>query len=153
MGVSGSGKTTVGRALAARLGWQFADGDDFHSAHAVAKMRAGTPLTDEDRAPWLAAIRDAMTGWTSSDTDTVLACSALKGTYRHALAMQGVRFVFLDVDEPTLAARMKARDHFMPPSLLQSQLATLEVPSAKEALRVDAARPIDDVVREIAAAL
>lgn len=126
MGVAGSGKTTVAGILGERLGWPVAEADDFHSAENVAKMSAGTPLTDEDRQPWLAAIRD----WISaSDGDVLVTCSALRQSYRDVLrqADARVRFVHLDGSRQEIAARMSARtDHFMPLGLLDSQLDTLE---------------------------
>src|SRR5579884_1235439 len=126
MGVSGAGKTTVGRALAAALGWPFVDADDLHPAANVEKMRRGQPLDDADRAPWLAAVASTI----RSMRDGVVACSALKRAYRDLLRVRDdVRFVYLAVDEKVLAARLAARQgHYMPPSLLPSQLATLEPP-------------------------
>ena len=131
MGVAGCGKTTVAEELAARLGWPVADADDFHSPANVAKMRAGTPLTDEDRWPWLENIRDWLTG---ADGDVVVTCSALRRAYRDVLrggrVGQGeprVRFVHLHGTRELLADRMGARQgHFMPLTLLDSQLDTLE---------------------------
>ena len=126
MGVAGCGKTTTAEALAERLGWPVADADDFHPSTNVAKMRSGTPLTDEDRAPWLEAIRD----WLSAaDGSVVVTCSALRRRYRDVLrgADPRVRFVHLHGARELLAARMGARQgHFMPLGLLESQLATLE---------------------------
>jgi gluconokinase len=126
MGVSGSGKTTVADLLADRLGWRQAEADDFHPPENVAKMRAGTPLTDADRRPWLAALRD----WISaSDGSVVITCSALRKSYRDVLvtADAKVRFLHLDGDPELILERMSDREgHFMPTSLLQSQLATLE---------------------------
>jgi gluconokinase len=129
MGVSGSGKSTIGHALADALGLPFADADTFHSAANVAKMTAGVPLTDGDRWPWLADVG----AWLASRTDGgVVACSALKRSYRDALraAAPGTRFVHLFADEAVLAARMAVRrereGHFMAPGMLASQLADLE---------------------------
>ena len=131
MGVAGCGKTTVSGALAERLGWPVADADDFHPPANVAKMRAGTPLTDEDRRPWLATIR----AWLeAADGNVVVTCSALRRAYRDVLrgppdqgAEPRVRFVHLHGSRELLAARMGARQgHFMPLTLLDSQLATLE---------------------------
>ncbi len=126
MGVAGSGKTTVAELLATTLGWTLAEGDDLHSAANVAKMSAGTPLTDEDRAPWLASLRD----WISAqDSHVVLTCSALRRRYRDVLrgADARVRFLHLDGSSALLAERMGVRaGHFMPTTLLTSQLATLE---------------------------
>lgn len=126
MGVAGCGKTTVARALAAELGWPQAEADDFHPAANVAKMAAGTPLTDADREPWLEELRDWITG---QGQDVVVTCSALRRRYRDTLrgADAALRFVHLHGSRELLAARMGARtDHFMPVSLLDSQLATLE---------------------------
>lgn len=126
MGVAGSGKTTVAEILAKRLHWKAAEADDFHSAENVAKMHSGTPLTDEDRQPWLASIRD----WISAaDTSVLVTCSALRHTYRDVLRQADARVVFLHLDGSAelIGDRMNARvDHFMPPALLQSQLETLE---------------------------
>ena len=129
MGVSGSGKSSVGRALARTLGRPFVEGDDLHPSANVAAMSAGVPLTDEMRAPWLAALRDELTSRHRAGTDVVLACSALRRAYRDVLrtAAGGVRFVHVVVPPDELARRLGRRtDHFMPASLLSSQLATLE---------------------------
>lgn len=126
MGVSGTGKSTVGALLAARLGRPLIEGDDLHPPENKAKMHAGLPLTDEDRGPWLRAVRDAMD---AAGRPTVVACSALRRSYRDILrtADGRVRFLHLVAKPEDLAARMAARTHhFMPPSLLASQLATLE---------------------------
>jgi carbohydrate kinase (thermoresistant glucokinase family) len=124
-GVSGSGKTTVGRLLAERLGCGFADADDFHPPENIAKMKAGIPLGDADRAGWLDALGRHLAG----ESAVVLACSALKRAYRDRLrALAGpLRFVVLVVEKDQLVARMESREHFMPASLLDSQLATLEL--------------------------
>lgn len=162
-GVSGSGKSTIGRALADRLGWDLLEGDDFHPAANVEKMRRGVPLDDADRAPWLdrlhAAIADRVAaGNALAGNNAVLASSALKRRYRDRLR-QGldpgaVRFVHLDVDRATLERRLREREgHYMPPSLLDSQLADLEPPTAGEALVVDATRSPDEVVAAIVAGL
>jgi gluconokinase len=144
MGVSGSGKSTFGRALAERLGGPFQEGDDLHPPENVAKMHAGTPLDDADRGPWLdevAAWMAAQSGW------AVASCSALKRAYRDRLraAAPDAIFVLLDADEAVLRARVSNRaDHYMPASLLDSQLATLERPGADEqALTLDATRALD----------
>jgi carbohydrate kinase (thermoresistant glucokinase family) len=149
MGVSSSGKSTVGRLLAERLGWRFEDADAYHPPTNVAKMIAGTPLTDADRAPWLATLRTLVAASLADTRPLVLACSALKQAYRDQLRMdERVRFVYLYGDEGTLAARAAARrNHFMPPGLLQSQLATLEEPH--DALRVDVGQPVEAVVEEV----
>jgi gluconokinase len=157
MGVSAAGKTTVGRALAADLGWTFHDADDYHSAHNIEKMRAGHPLDDDDRAPWLAALRRLIADMLHRGDCGVLACSALKQSYRDALTPGGIqagrlRFVYLDVPERVLEERIaRRRGSFAPPELLPSQLATLEEP--RDALRVDGARPVPEIVRSIRAGL
>ncbi len=141
MGVSGSGKSTVGRALADALGVPFADADAFHSAANVAKMTAGVPLTDDDRWPWLADVG----AWLASRAEGgVIACSALKRSYRDALrdAAPGMRFVHLRADEALLASRMAVRrereGHFMAPGMLASQLADLEpLDPDEEGLSID----------------
>ncbi|MCP3136236.1 gluconokinase [Pyxidicoccus xibeiensis] len=150
MGVSGAGKTTVGRALAEALGWRFVDADDLHPKANVEKMAAGVPLTDEDRWPWLAAIRQVMADALARGEDLVLANSALKKAYRDRLAVdpERVRFVYLDAPREVLAHRLSQRQgHFMPPSLLDSQLATLEPPL--HALIVDVTPPPPEVVKAI----
>lgn len=127
MGVSGSGKSTVGAALAARLGIPFADADDLHPAANVATMAAGIPLTDEDRWPWLALVGGALAA--ASTTGLVMACSALRRSYRDAIraAAPEAVFVHLDLAREVLDEQVSGRtDHFMPASLLDSQLATLE---------------------------
>lgn len=131
MGVAGCGKSTVGPLLAQALGGDFAEGDKFHPAANVAKMSGGVPLDDADRKPWLAAMAAAIAEWSRKERPTVLACSALKRSYRAILSggLPEVRFVFLKGEEPVIAARMaKRHDHFMPASLLRSQFATLEEP-------------------------
>ena len=137
MGVCGSGKTRVGRALAESLGWPFYDADDFHPPANVAKMAAGVPLTDEDRWPWLDRIVDELAHAGADDGNAVLACSALRQIYRDRITRAGnVRFVFLKGDLATIAARLADRSHkYMPASLLLSQFATLEEPA--DALVVD----------------
>jgi gluconokinase len=131
MGVCGSGKTKVGRALAASLGWPFYDADTFHPPANIAKMAAGIALTDEDRWPWLDRIADELARVLASGGHAVLACSALKQVYRDRLARVGdVRFVYLKGDMETIAARLAKRKHeYMPASLLPSQFAALEEPA------------------------
>lgn len=144
MGVSGAGKTTHGRALAAALGWDFADADDHHPAANLAKMRAGTPLDDADRAPWLAALRALIEGHLNAGRPLVLACSALKQAYRDGLWADRprMRLVYLEGTREELAARLAARSgHFMPAALLDSQLADLEPPA--DAIRVPLALSIE----------
>ena len=149
MGVAGSGKTVVGEALAARLGLPLLEGDQFHPQANIEKMSSGTPLTDADRWPWLDAIARAMR---EAPGGVIVACSALRRAYRDRLragAGKPVVFVFLDGSRETIAARLGARKgHFMPPSLLASQLATLEPPPADEAgvVRVAIEPPVETVV-------
>jgi gluconokinase len=138
MGVSGSGKTTVGLLIAKRLQWEFRDGDDFHPAANRAKMKQGIPLTDDDRWPWLDAIAQFARETESAGKNAVVACSALRDVYRTRLAAGNphTRFVFLEGSREVIAERMKTRTgHFMPVSLLDSQLVTLEPPS--DAIRLD----------------
>jgi gluconokinase len=133
MGVSGSGKSSVGAALAERMGWPFEEGDDLHPPENRAKMSAGIPLTDADRAPWLDRIADWMHG--RFGAGGVVSCSALKRAYRDRLreADPDLRFVLVDPGRAELERRLGARQgHFMPPSLLDSQLATLERPTPDE---------------------
>jgi gluconokinase len=135
MGVSGSGKSTIGEMLAERLGWRFEDGDRFHPASNVAKMSAGQPLTDDDRRPWLQAIADEIDRVCKAGQRLVVACSALKRAYRDILlhGRSDVRFVFLDGSEALIAGRLAERKgHFMPPGLLTSQFQTLEPPGQNE---------------------
>ncbi len=138
MGVCGSGKSTVGEALAKSLGLPFHDADPFHPAANVAKMKAGIPLNDEDRQPWLENLAAHIRQW-NAQRGAVLACSALKEKYRDILRSgDGVRFIFVHGPKELLAARLGGRQgHFMNPALLDSQLATLEIPS--DALHVDLA--------------
>jgi carbohydrate kinase (thermoresistant glucokinase family) len=134
-GVSGSGKTTVGTLLAVRLGWRFADADDFHPAANVAKMRAGIPLTDEDRWPWLRVIAAWMDERIARGEPAVVGCSALKRSYRDLLldGRPAARMVFLAVDREVLARRLAARHgHFFPGRLLGTQLDALELPQPDE---------------------
>jgi gluconokinase len=133
MGVSGSGKTTIGKLLAERAGAVFADADDYHPAANKAKMAAGTPLDDEDRQPWLEVLNGLLRGWYEGGTGGVLACSALKARYRETLGagMPGgaVSFVLLDGARELIEQRLGSRPgHFFNPKLLESQLATLEKP-------------------------
>jgi gluconokinase len=136
MGPPGTGKTTLGQALAARLGWPFADGDDLHPAANIAKLTSGTPLNDEDRAPWLAAIGALMDTWATAGSGGVVTCSALKKRYRDGLraGRAQMRLIYLEGDPETLRARVSARaGHFMPPELLADQLRVLEPPGVDEA--------------------
>ena len=152
MGVAGAGKSTVGRALASALDWRFLDADDFHTAASVARMRSGIALTDDDRTPWLAALRHEITNVLARGERAVLACSALKESYRAALVApsehDAVRFVHLEAPTPILHERLERREgHYAGVALLESQLATLEEPS--DALRIDGARAPDDIVATI----
>ncbi len=153
MGVTGAGKTTVGRALAGQLHWCFADADDFHSAANIAKMRAGIPLTDEDRAPWLQSLREVIRGWLAAGENAVLACSALKASYRDILlASSEVKLVYLRASMALIAARVAARTvSYMNPDLVPSQFATLEEPH--NAVVIDAANTVDRSVANIRSAL
>jgi gluconokinase len=129
MGVSGSGKTTVARGIADAMGWEFAEGDDFHSAANVAKMAAGHPLTDEDRWPWLRSIGAWLTEHEKAGRNAVVTCSALRRVYRDLLrdGRPDVRFCHVEADAALIKDRIERRTgHYMPPSLLPSQLATLE---------------------------
>lgn len=135
MGVSGSGKTTMGQALAQGLGWAFVDADDLHPAANRSKMAGGQPLSDADRAPWLDQVAACIAG-AGAGTGVVVACSALKRAYRERLrvADPALAFVYLNPPAAVLAERLaRRRGHFMPPALLDSQLATLEPPGADEA--------------------
>ena len=155
MGVSGSGKSTVGGLLAERLGVPYAEADDFHPAANVAKMSAGQPLDDADRAPWLDAVAEVIGGWVAAGTGGVTACSALRRAYRDRLraADPGLVTVYLELDEAALARRLAGRrGHYFAPQLLASQLATLEPPDADEgAIRVDGALPVADAVEAVLA--
>ena len=149
MGVTGSGKTTVGKALAESVHWQFADADDFHPPANIAKMRAGIPLDDADRRPWLAALRTQIDQWLQAGTNAVLACSALKQAYREQLvASSEVRVVYLCGSRELIAERLKQRHgHYMDPNLLPSQFATLEEP--RDAFVVDVDASVDEIVGRI----
>jgi len=149
MGVTGAGKTTVGRALAERLRWRVADADDYHSAANIARMHAGIPLTDEDRAPWLASLRDAIVEWIRRGDNVVLACSALKASYRDMLLVgPEVKLVYLRASMSLIAARVAARTgSYMNPQLVPSQFATLEEP--KDAVVIDAGGTVEESVAKI----
>lgn len=151
MGVAGSGKTTLGRRLAAELGWEYHEADDFHSAANKDKMGRGLPLDDADRAPWLAAIRAAMDAALAAGRPAVFTCSALKARYRDVLLAglsDRVALVHLTGDPALLLARLQGRaGHYMKPGMLDSQLAILEPPAG--ALTLDVAQPPDTLVASI----
>lgn len=150
MGVSGSGKSTVGTLLAARLACPFYDADDFHPPENIRKMSAGIPLTDEDRRPWLAAMGSRAAELLAAGRSAVMACSALKESYRRIISPggQGVRFIYLKGDQRLIGERLAARKgHFMPPSLLQSQMEALEEPA--DAIVVDIFGTPDEIVGRI----
>jgi len=152
MGVSGSGKSTVGKALAQRLGWDFFDADDFHPAENIAKMRAGIPLDDDDRVPWLTSLQALISTRLKEGRHAVLSCSALKERYRQMLLAgnQGVLIVYLKGDYDLIWGRMKNRpEHYMKPDMLKSQFEALEVPV--NGLVVDASLPVDEIVEEVLA--
>jgi gluconokinase len=157
MGVSGCGKTSIGRALAQALALPFIEGDELHPPRNVALMAAGTPLTDADRADWLAAIAARLGGAQAAGQGLVVSCSALKRSYRDVLrsACPGLRFVHLQGSAALLHQRMAARTgHYMPASLLASQLATLEPPAADEgAISIDIGPPSDHVAATVLARL
>jgi len=148
MGVAGSGKTTLGRALAAALGWVFVEGDDYHPAANIAKMARGEPLDDADRAPWLQRLNRRLAALDASGADAVLACSALKARYRQRLAagLGAVRFVHLVGDAAVVERRLRGREgHFMPAELLASQSEALELP--EDALPIPLDLPTDRQVQ------
>ena len=150
MGVAGSGKTTVGERLAKQLGWHFYDADAFHPAENVAKMANGTPLTDADRAPWLAALLALISSSLKEGRPAVLACSALKESYRQQLLAgnEGVLVVYLKGSYELIWSRLSQReDHYMKPAMLKSQFETLEEPT--DALTLDVAMPVAGIVQEI----
>jgi carbohydrate kinase (thermoresistant glucokinase family) len=153
MGVSGAGKSTIGRRLAKRLGWKFAEGDQLHPLQNVAKMKNRQPLTDRDRAPWLAAIAEVVDGWRNRDECGVITCSALKRKYRQQIVgdRRDVRLVYLEGPQRTIAERLALRkDHFMPASLLDSQFATLEPPGPEEnPVTVGIDRPVEEIVERL----
>lgn len=149
MGVSGSGKSTFGVALAERLGWTFADADDYHPEPNRQKMARGQALNDDDRKPWLERLHQLIAGHVLEHQPLVLACSALKASYREILTanLEHVEVVFLSGSRELIAERMNKREHFMPVSLLESQLATLEPPS--NAIVVDIGKPIGILVNDV----
>lgn len=153
MGVSGSGKSTVAERLALQLGWPFQEGDALHPAANVAKMRSGVPLNDDDRKPWLALIAQWIDARLAAGEPGIVTCSALKRVYRNVIIgdRPGVQLVYLHGDRATLTEHLQGRHHeYMPPTLLDSQLATLEEPHADEhVIEVDIAGTVDHTVAEI----
>jgi len=148
MGVSGSGKTSVGKVLAEHLKWDFYDADDFHPPENVAKMAIGIPLDDSDRAPWLAALHDLISSSLKQNKSGVLACSALKERYRQQLmnGSDGVQLVYLKGSYDLIWSRMETRsDHYMKPQMLHSQFDALEEPS--NALTVDISLSVEEIVQ------
>src|SRR5437868_15240061 len=148
MGVVGAGKTTVGNLLAQQLGWQFADADDFHSRENVDKIRQGIALTDVDRAPWLRTLHSAIAQWNREQNNVVLACSALKRSYRDALQAGDLRFVYLKGSYDLILSRLRSRHgHFASEAILKSQLADLEEPEG--AITVNIEHTPAEIVAEI----
>jgi gluconokinase len=156
MGVSGAGKTTVGQLLAKELGWPFYDGDDFHPPANIDKMSRGVPLTDEDRAEWLVALRQHIERLLDERQSAIIACSALKASYREQLKGKDadVQFVYLRGDYDVVHQRLQERHgHFMKSELLQSQFAALEEPNGTGALMVEVGQSPADLVSTIRLAL
>jgi gluconokinase len=157
MGVSGCGKSTVAALLAGRLGWEFAEGDALHPDSNVEKMRQGIPLTDDDREPWLHEIANTLGGWRAAGKPGIVACSSLRRRYREIIAAgEGdVRFVYLRGSFSLIEQRLATRQgHYMPPSLLDSQFATLEEPAPDEpAITLDTGAPVGELVNEVLATL
>ena len=150
MGVSGSGKSSVGKALADKLRWDFYDADDFHPPANVAKMASGIPLDDSDRAPWLAALHDLISSSLRADRPGVLACSALKEHYRQQLldGNESVQIVYLKGSYDLIWSRMQQRsDHYMKPHMLKSQFDALEEPT--NAITTDIELPVDEIIKQI----
>lgn len=150
MGVSGSGKTTVGKLLAQSLNWDFSDADDFHPSANIEKMSRGIPLEYADRLPWLLQLQAAIDRWLLENKNVVLACSALKASYREMLCrdQQRIKIVYLKCSFHLLATRLKTREnHYMKADLLLSQLETLEEP--EDAIIIDASQPLELIVRQI----
>jgi gluconokinase len=153
MGVTGSGKTTVGRLLARELGWEYRDGDDFHPAANVEKMRRGIPLTDADRWPWLRAIREAIVDWITEGNNVVLSCSALKRSYREELRVgPEVRFVYLKGSRELILERLRQRHgHFATEQILDGQFRDLEEP--EDAITVEVSKSPEEIAKEVKKAL
>ncbi|MCF8160167.1 MAG: gluconokinase [Polaromonas sp.] len=158
MGVSGCGKSAVATGVARQFGWRAVDADDLHTPEAVAKMRAGQGLSDDDRAPWLDRVGALLAAGCAAQVGLLVACSALRRSYRDRLrtACPSVQFLFLDGDRAVIETRMaQRRDHYMPTSLLESQLRTLERPAPDETdvMRVNIDQPLDTLVQQACAAL
>jgi gluconokinase len=154
MGVAGSGKTAVGKGIAARLNWLFLDADDFHPAANIEKMKHGIPLNDQDRIPWLRALRNELRRLLAEGRSVILACSALKESYRKLLSddVAPMSFVLLDVDQETIRERLRHRSaHFFPKELMNSQFAALEKP--KDAIIIDARKSLDEVTDRVVQAV
>jgi gluconokinase len=153
MGVVGAGKTTVGTLLANQLGWQFADADDFHTATNIEKIRQGIPLTDADRDPWLESLSHTIEGWIAANENAVLACSALKRSYREKLSVAPeVRFIYLKGSPGLIAGRLHARHgHFAGESILTSQIADLEEPEVAIVadIRQDPLQIVDSIRKQL----
>ncbi len=152
MGVSGSGKTSVGKGLAQKLGWDFFDADEFHPDENIAKMAAGIPLNDSDRAPWLAVLHQLLSSTLKTNRHPILACSALKHKYRVQLmdGLAGLELLYLKGNYDLIWSRMSAREgHYMKPEMLQSQLAALEEPT--DAFAVDISLSLNDMIDKILA--
>jgi gluconokinase len=153
MGVTGSGKTTVGRLLAKKLGWTFYDADDFHSLANVEKMKSGTPLDDDDRRPWLESLSRLIRDCLRRGEQAILACSALKESYRKFLLIdERVKLIYLKGDYGIIQKRLRERrSHYMNPALLDSQMETLEEPES--ALEIDISLSPDEIVKRIKTSL
>jgi gluconokinase len=154
MGVAGSGKTAVGKQVAEKLDWIFLDADDFHPPANIEKMKHGIPLNDEDRAPWLQRLHDELQNQMAEGHSVILACSALKKSYREVLRDETTppKFVYLDVDPQTIQDRLQHRTaHFFPKELMESQFAALEKP--KDAIIIDARKSLEEVVEQAIEAL
>lgn len=152
MGVAGSGKTTIGQALAAATNWEFSDADWFHSSTAKEKMSRGEPLTDSDRQPWLQSLQQAIAQWLQVDKNVILACSALKVSYRQILCNDDprVKLVYLQGNYELIEQRLRDRlGHFMKASLLPSQFDTLEAPTPTEAVYIDISQDLGAIVQQI----
>jgi gluconokinase len=149
MGVSGSGKTRIGQQLAMELHWHFFDGDDFHSQENIDKMRAGIPLTNADREPWLIALQSLIRQLITTNQSAIIACSALKQDYRDRLDLDPrVKFVYLQGSYDLIMRRLQQRKgHYMPANLLKSQFEALEEPT--DALIIDISQPPDDIIRSL----